>query len=203
MGASRLGKNPRGMLAMSIEKNKKKDSNKNKRPKETPNNKKSADSNNASKVHFSKYIKTEWKDGIRLPTSIRINSELYKEFKPVSKVLFGSICRAIESFMAAVVIAERNNVHFSNTQHNVRIGELHIERPVRPRRYLPEQDFEIFKQELSNSLQKCYCCNKISEWICATTYSVNPNKFLCSYHMERYSRRGEIIKKELIENSKK
>jgi hypothetical protein len=93
-------------------------------------------------VHFSEYVKTEWKGGKRLPISIRINNKLYEEFKRVSKQLYGSTCRAVENLMAVTVLSARKNVHFSNTQNTIRIGELHIERPVRPRRYLPMQEVE-------------------------------------------------------------
>jgi hypothetical protein len=99
-------------------------------------------SDSMTNVHFSEYIETEWKSGKRLPISIRINSELYKEFKEVSKRLYGSTCRAVENLMAVTVLSARKNVHFSNTQNTVRIGELHIERPVRVRRYLPVQEIE-------------------------------------------------------------
>ena len=87
-------------------------------------------------VHFSEYVKTEWKDGKRLPMSIRINSELYKEFKQVSKALYGSTCRAVENFMAAVVFSAQQKVHFSNTQQPINIGQIVIERNLRPRRAL-------------------------------------------------------------------
>ena len=87
-----------------------------------------------TKVHFSNYIKSEWKDGERLPITIRINNKLYEEFKPISKALYGSTCNCVENLMAAIVLATRNKVHFSNTMNPIKIGKIVIERNLRPRR---------------------------------------------------------------------
>jgi len=85
-------------------------------------------------VHFSEYMEMRWKDGKRLPISIRINNKLYEEFKPISKALYGSTCRAVENLMAAVVFSSNQKVHFSNTQQPIQIGQIVIERNLRPRR---------------------------------------------------------------------
>lgn len=100
-------------------------------------------SDSVSEVHFSEYIKTEWKDGKRIPISIRINNKLYSEFKPISRALYGSTCRAVESLMAAVVLAARQNVHFGATKTTISIGEINISRDLRARRALPLQEPEI------------------------------------------------------------
>jgi len=95
-----------------------------------------------SNVNFCDYIKMEWKSDKRVVAGVRVNEELYKEFKSVSKQLYGSTCRAVEFFMASVVLSARNKVNFSHTQQPIQIGEINIMRNLRPRRSLPFQDFE-------------------------------------------------------------
>jgi hypothetical protein len=65
-----------------------------------------------TKAHFSEYIETRWNKGKRIPITIRQNEDLYKAFKPVAKRLYGSVCRAIETFEATVVLIAQENVHF-------------------------------------------------------------------------------------------
>lgn len=85
-------------------------------------------------VNFSDYIKSEWKSEKREVISFRGNSELYNEFKKVSKALYGSTCRAFEFYMASVVLATRQKVNFCHTQQPIQIGKIVIERNLRPRR---------------------------------------------------------------------
>lgn len=94
-------------------------------------------------VNFSDYIKNEWKGENRVVKGIRVNSELYNEFKQVSKQLYGSTCRAVESYMASLVLSARQKVNFSSTQQPININKIVIERNLRPRRKL-----EITGQEL-------------------------------------------------------
>lgn len=73
-------------------------------------------------------------DGVRGVVSIRMNKALYSRFKPVARRYFGSVCRAVESYMAGVLTIANSGVNFGNT---VKIeGGLHIERNIRPRRKL-------------------------------------------------------------------
>ena len=142
-------------------------------------------------VHFSEYVKTEWKDGKRLPISIRINSELYKEFKPISKALYGSSCRAVECLMAAVVLAARNKVHFSNTQQPINIGKIVIERNMRPRRaleYVEETTSEVKKVE------KTKCKIVLSD---VPDYSRHSLEELDRLH-RRYMNSGQMGKSALV-----
>lgn len=90
----------------------------------------------SAKEHFFRYAENRWKGGERLPTSVRVNSKLYLEFKPVAKACYGSVCRAVESFMAALVVAAEEKVYFSNTTKPVNIGRIVIERQQRPHRAL-------------------------------------------------------------------
>lgn len=117
-----------------------------------PSFKKKISKPNIPDEHFSNYIKMEWKKGKRFPISIRINDKLYAEFKTVSKQLYGSTCRAVENYMAAVVLSARQKVHFSNTQQPIQIGKIVIERNLKPRRSLPKQEFE--GNEQSPQIQK-------------------------------------------------
>jgi len=69
----------------------------------------------------------------RVVIGVRVDEELYSAFKPVAKRYFGSVCRAIEAYMASVLAVANEGVNFGET---VRIENLHVERNLRPRRKL-------------------------------------------------------------------
>jgi hypothetical protein len=124
-------------------------------------------------VHFLDYIKNEWVDGKRKPISIRMNDKLYQTFKPISKALYGSTCAAIETFMAAVVLASNEKVHFRNTS-SVDIGEIIINRNLPDRRKLR------FKDDV---LDGCRYCGEVSvgNFKYLATDKVFP---LCEFHSD-------------------
>ena len=72
--------------------------------------------------------------GTRKVIGIRCDENLYNAFKPVAKARFGSVCCAMEGFMAGILGAlENSEVNFSNT---VNINDLHVHRNLRARRRL-------------------------------------------------------------------
>lgn len=78
--------------------------------------------------------------GKRVVVGVRIDEKLYEAFKPVAKLVFGSVCRPVEAFMAAVVASNQAQQLTSklgvNPSPTVEIGRLVIERNVRTRRKL-------------------------------------------------------------------
>jgi hypothetical protein len=115
-----------------------------------------------TKVHFSEYIKKRWNSGKRLPITIRINSDLYRDFKPYGKAVYGSICRSVESFMAACLLTDDEKVHFCHTDNGLNIGKIVIERNLRPRRKLEIADSNDGGE--GEALGKChYCRNPASD----------------------------------------
>ena len=97
--------------------------------------------------------------------SIRVDSGLYKAFKPIAKAFFGSVCRPIEAFMASIITCNNKEVSFGNT---IKIEKLHIERNFKPRRKLkyescegksckevPEFHVERSNGQILNLCQKC------------------------------------------------
>jgi hypothetical protein len=122
---------------------------------------KTAEDNSIANVHFSKYFEERWKEGKRRPISIRQNDKLYEDFKQVAQRLYGSVCRAIESFEAAVIIAAEQKVHLSNTVGQpINIQNVLVTRNLRSRRKL-----EVFVEPIKSRLVKpdvdvCYFCHK-------------------------------------------
>lgn len=78
--------------------------------------------------------------GKRVVVGVRVDERLYEAFKPVAKLVFGSVCRPVEAFMAAVVASNQTQQLTSklgvNPSNTVEIGKLVIERNVRSRRRL-------------------------------------------------------------------
>ena len=102
----------------------------------TSNKKSTSKKSGVTKVNFLNYIKTEWITGKRTTIGFKGNLDLYREFKPVSKALYGSTCRAFEFFMASLVTSSRQKVNFSLTTNPITIENIVIERNLRPRRKL-------------------------------------------------------------------
>lgn len=123
----------------------------------TKNKSISASDSSMTKDFFFDYVKKEWKSDKRVPATVRVNKKLYLEFKQVSKALYGSTCRAVEAFMAVTVLSARQKAFFSHTVSQpvpIHIGEIHIERNLRPRRSLPLQDFEVHEESEAVVVQK-------------------------------------------------
>lgn len=144
--------------------------------------KQNAEKNNTSmtNVHFSDYISKRWEGGKRRPVTIRQNDKLYSDFKPVAKRLYGSVCRAIETFEAVIVTVADENVYFSNTEKPLHIGKIVIERNLRPRRAL-EVNESVEIAEVDES--KCAFCDKNTVAI-FRDLKLGNLKEVCSYHAE-------------------
>lgn len=82
--------------------------------------------------------------------SFRANKELYSDFKPLAKALYGSTCRAFESFMASIVVIDHQKVNFSHTTlaNPISIENIVIERNLRPRRKL-----EVLEEETTEEVK--------------------------------------------------
>ncbi len=95
-----------------------------------PSTKNSAKQHSQTKVSYPSKLYC----GRRKVVGIRVDENLYNEFKPVAKRVFGSVCRPIEGFMASVVALDRMGANFGNT---IEVHEIKIERNLRARRGLP------------------------------------------------------------------
>jgi hypothetical protein len=104
------------------------------KPSDSDKTKQSNDS--STKVHFSEKGAYKYFRGKRKPISIRIDPGLYKRFKPLAKHVYGSVCRAVEIYMVAIIEVIETGVHFSDTEQPIKIDKIVIERNLRPRRKL-------------------------------------------------------------------
>lgn len=82
--------------------------------------------------------------GKRKVWSVRVDEKLLKQAKPVLKAKFGSECRGVEAWLAALVATTQAEqlagVYPSNT---VEIGKLVVERNLRPRRKLEWEAYDV------------------------------------------------------------
>jgi hypothetical protein len=111
-------------------------------------------------VHFSEFVSQRWKSDKRVPITVRINLELYKQFKRYAKAKYGSVCRPVEYWMAVELLTDSEKVHFCNTEKPISIGQIVIERNLRPRRNLEiaesvEGSPEVESERLVCSYLKC------------------------------------------------
>jgi hypothetical protein len=110
-------------------------------------------------VHFSSDYVPSYASGVRIPRTIRIDSGVYKRFKPNAKRIWGSVCNPVEAFMIAVNEMVDKKVYFSNTAQPIRIGRIVVERNLRPRRNL--EFTENKPMEKKRSEPKCDFCGKV------------------------------------------
>jgi hypothetical protein len=97
-----------------------------------------------TKVHFPKSGVYKYMSGKREPIAVRIDTGLYSAFKPLSKRVYGSTCKAVEVYMIALIEAVENGVYFSNTDKPIHIDKIVIERNLRERRkFEVEHDDEV------------------------------------------------------------
>jgi len=104
-----------------------------------PQHHKQAKPRNDSKtnVHFSKGGAYKYVSGVREPISIRIDSGLYCRFKQLSKLVYGSVCKAVEVDMISFINAVETGVHFCNTGKPLNIEQnIVVTRDVKTRRKL-------------------------------------------------------------------
>ena len=107
-------------------------------------------------MHFSKRAVYKYLSGKREPISIRIDTGLYSAFKPLSKRIYGSTCKAIEIYMIALIEAVETGVHFSDTDKPIQIGKIVIERKLRERRNLElEENAEASESRIKCGFNRC------------------------------------------------
>ena len=118
-------------------------------------------------------------NGPRKVIGFRGDKTLYLAFKPVAKRSFGSVCRALEAFMVAVLGCHNEAVNFGNT---VTIDKLNVVRNLRPRRKLEYDPCNVRGCKESGEL---------------TVVWEDQEYWMCRRHAEEYmSRHGATVKTE-------
>ena len=116
-------------------------------------------------MHFSKSAAYKYMSGKRKPISIRIDTGLYSRFKPLSKRIYGSTCKAIEIYIIALIEAAETGVHFSDTAKPIQIEKIVIERKLRERRNLElKRNAETGENWIKCGLPSSLISAKISKW---------------------------------------
>ena len=131
-----------------------------------------------TKVHISKGCVPDYVSGVREPIAVRIDTGVYKRFKPLSKRLYGSTCRAVETYMISLIEVAEKGVHFSNTDKPINIEKIVIERNLRPRR-----NFELAQEEQEKVI--CHFCSKspVGDFVYLKTGEKFP---LCRFHVSEF-----------------
>jgi len=135
--------------------------------------------NSITKVHFSEMGAYKYLSGNREPITIRIDTGLYKAFKPVAKRVYGSVCRAVEVYITTLIEATETGVHFSNTSSPIKIEKIVIERRVRTRRA-----FEVEEETVTEVVDCCGFCGKRPVVGVFTEKVTGIEKKVCSYHYD-------------------
>jgi hypothetical protein len=124
-------------------------------------------------VHFSDEYVYKYVSGDRQPISIRIDTGLYNQFKPLAKRVYGSVCRAVEIYITAFIATVENGVYFSRTSDTpIHIDKIVIERNLRSRRKL-----EVLEEETVTTTKKVTKRSKVDyydgDWRSVVTDRVN------------------------------
>lgn len=133
----------------------------------------------STNVHFSESVAYKYVSGVRKPISSRRDSGLYKRYKQVAKAVYGSVCRADELNMIALIEAAEKGVHFSNTERPIKIEKIVIERNLRSRRAL-----EVLPNIEDGSCSKPCCdfCGKPGVVGVFKDVKSGVEKKACGYH---------------------
>ncbi len=129
--------------------------------------------------------------------SVRVDEKLLKQAKPVLKAKFGSDCRGVETWLAGLVATTKgeqlSGVYPSNT---VEIGNLIIERNLRPRRKLVAEIEEVKKVTYKHEIV-CGYCDAVATWEVEPNSSVADRRvYACDVH---YS---NLLDRRLVGDSK-
>jgi hypothetical protein len=138
---------------------------------QTQNNK----PDSTTKVHFSGEGVPDYVSGVRKSTGVRIDTGVYTRFKPLSKRLFGSTCKAVETFMIGVVEVAEKGVHFSNTEQRINMEKIVIERNLSKER----RNFRVVSDDVklqSVDVGKCVVCGRDAY---ARGIDAEGSRFLC------------------------
>lgn len=126
--------------------------------------------------------------GERKVVNIRIDSNLYKATKPLLIRYFGSVCAAIEPYLASIYsvtttnnFSEKNGVIPSIT---VDIGNLNITRHMKPRRKMV---VDVNGDNNGFDFGKCYVdgCGHVAVGK-AVYVSTGMDYFVCQFHLDNY-----------------
>lgn len=137
--------------------------------------------------------------GDRVVWSVRVDSKLLEEAKPVLKQYFGSTCRAVELWLSALISTEKcsklSGVYPRNT---VEIGKLVIERNIRSRRkmVIEETTEEVI------TMAKCFVNDCLNEAVTTARYKPEDAEYkICCIHAQEYrrDRRWDVTGRKLGE----
>jgi hypothetical protein len=130
-------------------------------------------------VHFLENDTYRYLSGERKPISIRIDTGLYSAFKPLSKRVYGSTCKAVEVYMVGFIETIEKGVYISNTPQPIKIEKIVIERNFKERRRL-----EIERELDEKVILSCGVVNCRNEAVAKAVWlSRNEEYWLCSEHL--------------------
>lgn len=155
-----------------------------------------------TKVYFSEPEDLPCYANLRLPRSFRVDIGLWEALKPELKRRYGSICRGIEVFGAAVLHNDAEKVYLCNTVNPLTINQT-VVREMRPRRKLVVDEVadEVLEKPVSGSPEKCAVCDRPSYAKC-----INKDDsvvWLCRKHFREQKRsfKGWLSVKDFRERS--
>jgi len=119
--------------------------------------------------------------GTRGLMGARVDLGLYRRFKTVAKAVNGSVCSALEIYMATLISAAENDVTFCYTGKPLNIEKIVIERNLRPRRRL----------EFRGDCELARCYVEGCGCVVAGSATYLPTGVLyhcCKSHLDRYAK---------------
>ena len=134
-------------------------------------------------------------NGNRKVVCIRLDEKLYKATKPLLKRYFGSVCAAIEPYLATIYsIATTTNLSPESgviPRITVDVGNVNIRRHLKVRRKM------VVEEEVSSFVQCAYCED---EAVTAVSWKGEGEWPLCAFHLETLTakdKRWKVTSKEV------
>ena len=118
--------------------------------------------------------------GERVAWAVRVDKTLLKQAKPILTAKFGSFCRGVESWLAGLVAVEHGKQLVGVNPSNTSIGKLVIERNVRTRRKLVEEQEETMTEKVEVVRTSCGFCMK--DAVGLFQHESGRREFACPYH---------------------
>ena len=160
-------------------------------------NRKKTKPDSTTKVYFLEPSDLPCYANRRVVRSFRVDEGLWNELKPVLKVKYGSICRGIEVFGAAILHDNAEKVYISSTINPLTINQTVVRETNRARRKLEIDEEVVEKREVTVSC--CGFCGKPLVLARFRHVKTGRLKDACDFHTEQLREREDWVEVQKAE----
>jgi antitoxin component of RelBE/YafQ-DinJ toxin-antitoxin module len=127
----------------------------------------------------------------RVVMSVRVDEKLKKEATKVLKAVFGSTCRGVEAYLAGLVATyQQQGVDGVYPRSTCNIGKLVIERNLRSRRRMVEEEVEVAEKIVGSVTCVFPGCSEVAEFVAFASEGSTLN--VCKTHLKHQLKIGVV-----------